>query len=266
MRSLPRLAVLGTLAAALVITPSAMAATSLSATVSPNKGGSINLATPTTFGVKATFPDTASDPSGNVRLQSIVAKLPLPLLFNTIPFGTCDAASFTNSKVCSSATKLGTAKIVADGGPDIASPIDATADIYVGTGFSLLTRVQASAPALIDEAVTNARLESSGTAGYGLQMYIPVPQTLQQPIPGVYPTIKSLDATFTPPVKKVTVPGIKGKQKLPLAGLGPCPSSKKLNFRIDINYTDSTGPHTDGNGQLVPVKTDTAIGAAKCKK
>jgi hypothetical protein len=265
MRSLPRLAVLGTLAAALVVTPSAMAANTLVPTVSPNKGGSINLATPTTFSVKATFPDTVSDPTGNTRLQSIVAKLPLPLLFNTIPFGTCDLASFSNGHVCSSATKLGSAKIVADGGPDTGL-INATADIYIGAGFSLYTRVQSSSPALIDEGVTNARLESSGTTGYGLQMYIPVPQTLQQPIPGLYPTIRSLDATFTPPVKKVTVPGIKGKQKLTLAGLGPCPSTKKLNFQVNINYTDATGPHTDGNGQLISTKTDTASGAAKCKK
>lgn len=255
MRPLTRLAVLGTMSA-IVAAPTAMAANSATASLSPNKGGTITVAKPVSFAVKAAFPDTPSDISGSTRLQAIQAKLPVPLLFNTIPFGQCDAQNFNATKSCPSSTKLGTATVLADGGPDVGE-ITAKTDLYFGTGFSVLARIQTDKPALLDVAIIGS-LRSSGTAGYGLEMYIPVPKEIQEPLTGIFPSVKSLDASFKPPVKSVRIPGTKGKTKLPLAGLGPCPSSKKLNFLVNILYTDASGTAT--------VKTDSAAAVAKCKK
>ncbi len=252
MRPLSRLVALSALSA-LVVAPNAMAANSSTATVTPNKGGSLTVATPVKFGIKAAFPDTPSDTTGNLRLQGIQAKLPLPLLFNSIPFAQCNAAAFVASKTCPSATKLGTATLIADGGPSVGD-ITAKTDLYFGSGFQVLARVQTDKPAILDEAVIG-QLRSSGTTGYGLEMYIPVPKILQEPLDDLFPTVKSMDAVVSPPVKSVKIDG--KKVKLPLAGLGPCPSSKKLNFLINIVYE---------NGAGVVTKTDSAASVAKCKK
>lgn len=259
MRSLSRLIVLGALSA-LAITPSAMAASSLTASVSPNKAGTVTQGNPIAFKVNGTFPDTPSDPSGNLQLQSIETKLPTALLFNTIPFGYClgnEAAKtgFFATHTCPSSTKLGSATVIADAAS--AGTITATADLYFGAGFSVYTVIKASQPAVIDQAVS-ARLQSSGTNGYGLELFIPVPNELRQPLTGIYPTVKSVTATVKPGVKSVRVKGVKGKVKVPLTGLGPCPSNKKLPFLMSVNYTDANGLNT--------VKTDSASSTAACKK
>jgi hypothetical protein len=253
MRPLSRLIALGALSA-LVAAPSAMAANSATASLSPNKGGTITQGNPVKFKVKALLPDTPSDTSGNRRLLAIQAKLPVPLLFNTIPFSQCDTASFPTSKSCPSSTKLGTATILADGGPSVGE-ITAKTTLYYGTGFTVLANVTVDKPAIINEGVVGS-LRSSGTAGYGLEMYIPVPQSLSMPLQDLYPTVKSVDADFAPPKKKVKV----GKERItvPLAGLGPCPSSKKLNFQVNALYTDATG--------VTITKNDSASTTAKCKK
>jgi hypothetical protein len=259
MRSLSRLVVLGTLSA-IAIAPSAMATPSLTASVTPNKGGTVTVAAPISFKLTGTFPDTPSDPSGNLQLQSIATKLPPSLLFNTIPFATClgDPVALTGffaTGSCPSATKLGTATVIADAAS--AGTITATSNLYFGSGFSVFTTVNATSPAVIDEKVAS-RLQSSASNGYGLELYIPIPPTLRQPIQGIYPTIKSVTATVSPAVKSVKVAGTKGKVKVPLTGLGPCPSGGKLPFEMDINYTDAAG--------LNVVKTDAAKATAACKK
>lgn len=252
MRPLSRIALLGTLAA-LVTAPGAMAANSATATVSPNKGGTVTVGAPVRFKVNLDTPDTVSDPSGNFRLLAIQAKLPVPLLFNTIPFEQCSATTFVASKTCKSSTKLGTATIIADGGPDIGL-ITAKTDLYFGTGFTVLARVQTDKPAILDEAIIGS-LRSSQTTGYGLEMYIPIPKILQEPLTGIFPSVKSVKADFAPPTKSIRVAG--KKVKLPLAGLGPCPSSKKLNFLVNVLYTDSTNASV--------TKTDGAPAVGKCK-
>lgn len=257
MRFLPRVAMLGTLAA-LAVTPSAMAANTAKATVTPNKGGTLLLAAPTTFNVTVNTPDTPVDPSGNTRIQAIAANLPVDLLFNSIPFKVCDRTSFIQKLTCPSATKLGTATLTADGGPDIGT-ITATTTLYFGTGFSVLAHVTVDKPAVIDTAVIG-ELRSSGRDGqtasslYGLQLFIPVPTQLSEPIPGLFPTVKSTVAKFSPPTKSTKVDG--KKVKIPLAGLGPCKG--KLAFNIAVLYTNAAG--------LTTTKTDSAATTAKCKK
>ncbi len=258
MRFVSRVALFGALAA-VSAAPAASAASTMTMKVSPNKAGTLTLGAPTTFTAAFQSPDRVSVPDGSVRLKAIAAKLPDQLVFNPIPFKLCNVASFIATKSCPSATKLGTATIVADGGPEIAAPINATTTLYLGTGYSVLARVQASVPANIDEAVVGS-LQSSATAtdpsaGYGLQMYIPVTPAIQMPIDNVYPTVKSFSAKITPPTKKVKVDGVKGKYKMPVAGLGPCKGA--LKFAIAATYTNAGGLDT--------VATDSAETTAKCK-
>lgn len=253
MRSLSRLAVLGTLAAGLVAAPGASAANTATAKVTPNKGGSIVVGAPTTFTVKASTPDTAVDPSGNTRIKAIVANLPTQLLFNTVPFKFCDATSFQANKTCPSATRIGAATILADGGPDV-GVITATTELFFGSGFSVLAHVESNAPAIINEAVIGS-LRSSGVSGYGLQMYIEVPSKISEPTDGLFPVVRSVDAKFSGPSKSVRIPGQSKKVKLPLVGLAPCKGA--LNFQVNVQYANTAGAIT---------KTDSASAKAKCKK
>ncbi len=254
MRILSRLLVLGTLTALAATAPSAMAANTAVATLTPNKGGTLLVAAPTTFKLTVNTPDAIYDNSGNTRIKAIKANLPEQLLFNSIPFKQCVVSDFLATKVCPSATKLGTAVVIADGGPDI-GPVQATTDLYFGTGFSVLARIQSDSPAVIDQPVVG-ELRSSGLRGYGLQMYIPVPPEIAQPIERVYPIVRSVTATVKPPSVSKKVSGFKGKVKIPLAGLGPC--SGKLNFLVNVVYTDAGGQ--------IEKSVDGAATTAKCKK
>lgn len=257
MRSLSRVALLGALAAA-VAAPTASAASTLSMGVSPNKKGTLTLGAPTTFTANFQSPDRVSTTDGSVRLKAIIAKLPDSLVFNPIPFTACNVAKFVATKTCPSSTKLGSATITADGGPEVGQ-IDATATLYFGTGYSVLANVKASKPAIIDEAVVGS-LQSSATqtdssTGYGLEMFIPVTPTIQVPLDNVYPTVKAFNATIKPMTKKVKVDGVKGKYNMPIAGLGPC---SKLNFQVAVQYTNPGGVDV--------TQTDSGNDTAKCKK
>jgi hypothetical protein len=257
MRSLSRVALLGALTA-VVAAPTASAANSLSMTVSPNKRGTLTLGAPTTFTANFASPERVSTTDGSIRLKAIVAKLPDQLVFNPIPFAACNAATFVASKVCPSATKLGSATITADGGPEVGE-VPATATLYFGTGYSVLARVQASRPAIIDEAIVGS-LQSSASAtdssvGFGLQMYIPVSPVVQMPLENVYPVVKKFNATIKPMTKKVKVDGVKGRYTMPVAGLGPCST---LNFRVGAYYTNAGGVDT--------IAQDVADDKQKCSK
>jgi len=255
MRPLSRIALAGA-ALSLALAPPAGAANSLKAKVSPNKGGQLTVAAPTTFRVQAATPDRRPTLDGGQKLKAVVAKLPTQLVYNPIPFKECTAASFLVQRTCPSSTKLGTVKILADGGPSVGD-IDVAVTLWFGTGYTILARVQADKPCVIDEAIVGD-LRSSGTKGHGLAMYIPVTPLLQMPLPNLYPTIKTIDATVKPMTKRTRVPGSRKKVKLPIAGLGPCTGSKQLNFAIDVQYTNAAGADVTA--------TDSASGSAKCRK
>ena len=251
MRPLTRLAVLGTLTA-LAATPNAFAANSATAKVTGKAGSSV-VAGPARFQLTVNTPDTPSDPSGNTRIQAIQARLPSTLLFNTVLFGQCSTSGFISNGSCPASTRLGSATLTADGGPDVGI-ITAKTELYIGTGFAVLARVQTDKPAVIDESIVGS-IRSSATQGYGLELYIPVPKSLQEPVPGLFPSVKSVVADFAGPKKKVSVKGFKGKVTVPLVGLGPC--SGKLNFQVNTLYGNAVGNVT---------KTDGASTSATCKK
>jgi hypothetical protein len=257
MRFVSRVALLGALTA-VAATPAAQAATTFSMKVSPNKRGTLTLGAPTSFTASFQSPERVSTTDGTLRMKAIAAKLPDQLVFNPIPFKLCNVTTFIATKACPSATKLGDATILADGGPEIGE-ITATTTLYLGTGYSVLANVKASKPAVINEAIIGS-LGSSATqtdpsVGYGLQMYIPVSPKIQMPLDGVFPTVKSFNAKITPPTKSVKVDGVKGKYKMPVAGLGPC---KSLNFALSVTYTNALGVDT--------VATDSDTDKQKCKK
>jgi len=128
--------------------------------------------------------------------------------------------------------------------------------VYFGQGYTMLAHVTSNQPAIIDEGLVGS-LQSSGVSGYGLAMSFPVTPVLQVPLTGVYPTVKTLKASFKMPTAKVSQPGIKGKVTVPLAGLGPCVGGK-LPFRVEVDYTDA--------GNVKTTLSDVATAAATCKK
>jgi hypothetical protein len=257
MRTLSRVVLLGALSA-VAAAPTASAASSLSMTVSPNKRGTLTLGAPTTFTAQFASPERVSLTDGSIRLKAIVAKLPDQLVFNPLPFAACDAVQFVASRTCPASTKLGSATIIADGGPEIGE-VPATAVLYFGSGYSVLAHIQASRPAVIDEGVVGSLQSSASTTdssrGFGLQMYIPVSPQVQMPLDNVFPVVKKFDATIKPMTKKVKVDGVKGKYTMPVAGLGPCST---LNFRVGALYTNAAGVDT--------IAQDVADDKQACKK
>lgn len=257
MRILSRAALLGSflLAGSALAAQPAAAADALTVGLSPNKGGSLTVGAPTTFTLKATTPDVPYDVGGNTQLGAIKVNMPEQLLFNTTGFAQCSVPKFQVDKTCPKDTALGTVKMKVDAGPDFPALIDVTGELYFGTGFTILAMVHATSPAPIDEPVVG-ELRSSGVAGYGLQIYIPVPQNLAQPINGVYPVVRSMEAVVTPQTRKTKVPGERKAVKLPMAGLATCKGA--LNFSMSIVYTDAN--------RTTEKTSSPAAYKAKCKK
>jgi hypothetical protein len=257
MRTLSRAALFTTLAAAAMATTAqpAAAVSSAGATLTPNKSGTITVGAPTTIGLNLKTPDRLYDNSGQTRLKAIKVNMPEEMLFNTTGFAQCNVAKFIADKVCPASTKLAEATVMADAGPDFPDLVKATAEIYFGSGFTVLAYLHTETPAVLDIPVVG-ELRSSATTGYGLQIYIPVPADIAQPLERVYPVIKSMETTVTPPIRSVKLPGDSTKTKLPLAGLGVCRG--KINFQMSTVYTDENA--------LIDKATDSAATTATCKK
>lgn len=253
MRPLTSLALLGATAMLAVAASPAQAINgSLKVKASPNKGGSVVLANPSTFTLDGKISGRTPTGDGNQRMHSMFAKLPTQLLFNTLPFKECRTSSFVQTGKCSSSTRLATATVLADGGPDI-GVITAKATIYFGTGFSALINVNVDKPAVINEFIVGD-LRSSGTQGYGLAMNIPIPASLHTPLPNLHPTVTSVEAKIKTPTKRVKVG--KKRERIPMAGIGTC-KPKKMNFAIDVLYANATDTAID---------TDTMKGSANCRR
>lgn len=264
MRLLSRAVLLGTLAATAAAGP-AMAADAPLTVSSSGKKGTLLLGSPTTFKLNGTFPTIAPTQDGNQRLKSIEAKLPDSLVFNPKATKPCSTASFiaNGPTACPASSKLGTTKLLAIGPPeDVQGDITANATLFYGTGFTVLAYAEVDKPSPIKEKIVGELRSSlnqgngaSGPANYGLEMYIPITPTLQNPTGSLYPVIKSLaESTVTPPKsKKQKVKGYSGKVSIPLVGLGVCSS---LPFQIALTYGDNAGN---------TVRTDTLTGAGKCK-
>jgi hypothetical protein len=251
MRPISKLALLGALTATLVAAPAAMAGT-LTVGLKPNKGGTPVVGAPSTITTTLLTPGRAPTTDGNQQITAIEAKLPTQLLFNTIPFSPCNKESFVSSGSCPSASKIGDAVIKADGGPDV-GVITSTATMYFGSGFTVLAKVNVDKPTIINDNIVG-ELRSSGTTGYGLSLYIPVPDDISHPLGTLYPTVTNTVATIKSPVKKTSVKGLKGKTTIPLVGLGPCKGA--LPFQINIKYRNLAGALTDDGGS----------GSGKCTK
>lgn len=269
MRPITKLVTLGVLAAA-VAAPGASAATVTANAEVAGKGTDL-YAAPSKVVVNGAF-TTPTTTDGNQQLKSIQANLPEQILFNQLKFTQCDIASFTSTGTCSSKSKLGEATIIADGGAAVGD-ITAKATMYLGKGFTVLTRVVVEEKAPIDEKVVGT-LRSSGEAGYGMQLFIPATQLIRQPLGAgstLFPTIKSIDATIQTPVRKTKVRNNKGKNtsiSIPLAGLEKC--GGKLPFSLAASYSNAAAGTTEAydptNGRpIAATQVESAFGNAKCK-
>jgi hypothetical protein len=147
------------------------------------------------------------------------------LIFNPKKFKTCSAATIqANEASCPKGSKVG-------GGTSIGTAIGQTSNLTVtafnGPSGKFMLHVTASTPLQIDGVIQATLKKDTGKFGY--KLVVPIPDNLQQPVPGVFATLKQFITSTSGTSKGV-----------PYVGLIGCPSSKKLSFKGDFTYTDGT--------------------------
>jgi hypothetical protein len=110
---------------------------------------------------------------------------------------------------------------------------------------------------------------SKAPAPYGQKVVVPIPPDVQQPIPGLYPSITGVTAILGPAkvtktvTKKVKVKGKRVKKKVKqsyfFASLTGCPANKKHTFGARVDF----GPNLNGDPDPATVS---AQGTFPCKK
>jgi hypothetical protein len=147
------------------------------------------------------------------------------LVFSPKKFKTCSAQTVqANESQCPKGSKVGSGTGV---GTAIGVTSNLTVSAFNGPNGKFLLHITAPGPPQVD-GVIQASLKKD-TGKYGNKLVLPVPDNLQQPVPGVFAVL----------LKFVTT--TKGTSKgVPYVGLAGCPASGKLSFKGDFNYTDGT--------------------------
>ena len=194
----------------------------LDISISPTKAGTKKK--PANVKLKVTTTTTPKDATAFATRQAVI-HFDKNLVFNPSKFKTCTAATVqSNQSSCPSGSKVGSGSAV---GTAIGQTSNLTVSAYNGSNGKLLLHVTAATPLQIDSVIT-ASLKSD-TGKYGKKLVVPIPDNLQQPVPGVFATLKQFITTV-----KATSKGV------PYVGLVGCPSSKKLSFKGDFTFTDGT--------------------------
>ncbi len=97
----------------------------------------------------------------------------------------------------------------------------------------LLLYVQGSAPLQINSTIDASLRTASGS--YGRKLYVPIPESLQQPLQGVYATLTRFQTT----VYAYTRAKIHGKRRK-VGYVETVGCRKKWSFKGDFTFTDST--------------------------
>jgi hypothetical protein len=214
-----------TLVAAVGMTSPALAVNAdqgLDISISPTKAGTKKK--PANVKLKVTTTTTPKDATAFATRQAVI-HFDKNLVFNPGKFKACTAATVqSNESSCPSGSKVGSGSAV---GTAIGQTSNLTVSAYNGSGGKLLLHVTAATPLQIDSVIT-ASLKTD-TGKYGKKLVVPIPDNLQQPVPGVFATLKQFITTV-----KATSKGV------PYVGLAGCPSSKKLSFKGDFTFTDGT--------------------------
>lgn len=206
----------------------------LAVSVTPSKAGT--KASPKKVKLKVTTTTTPKDATPFATTKAVLF-FDKNLTFGGSKFKSCTVAKVQAAESnCPKGSKVGsgTAK-----GSALGLVENLTVTAFNGpNGKSLLLHVVGSAPLAID-SVINAKLSKS-FGKYGTKLTVPIPDNLQQPVPGTFATLTEFITSVTGTAKGTPYVGLKG-----------C-SGGKLSFKGTFTYTDGTSQ----------TATDTAV----CKK
>jgi hypothetical protein len=221
-----KVALLATTAvAALGITSPAWAVNAdqgLSVTLSPTKAGTAKK--PANVNIKVTTTTTPHDATAFATTKAVI-HFDKNLVFNPKKFKTCAASVIqANEANCPKGSQVGKGDAI---GSAIGQTSNLTVSAFNGPSGKFMLHVVASTPLQIDGVIQASLSKDTGKFGY--KLIVPIPDNLQQPVPGVFATLQRFFTSV-----KATNKGI------PYVGLKGCPSTKKLSFKGDFTYTDGT--------------------------
>ncbi len=195
----------------------------LAVAVSPSKAGTKKK--PKGVKIKVTTTTKPASADEKFATKKAVIFFDKNLVFNGAKFKSCTAAAIQQSEAsCPSGSKVGSGSAQ---GSALGIKQDLKVTAFNGPkGKSLLLHVTGSSPLAIDSVIDAKLSKASGKFGYKLT--VPIPDNLQQPVPGTYATLLSFITSV-----KATASGT------PYVGLIGC-SGGKLNFKGDFTYTDNT--------------------------
>jgi hypothetical protein len=191
--------------------------------------------TPTAHGTKAKpknitlFTDITTTPAADDQpfaTKTTVVHLDKNLVFNGASMKSCTQAQVQQGS-CSAAAKVGSGKAT---GVALGQTENLTVTAFNGPGGNKLElHVVGNAPLVIDSVIEGTLATDQGI--YGKKLSVTIPDNLQQPLTGVFATLTDF---------QVTLKG-KGSTKKPYyIGLKGCSAGKKINMKVDLEYTDGT--------------------------
>lgn len=146
------------------------------------------------------------------------------LVFSPKAFKTCTSAKLQQGESsCPQAARVGSGTAR---GAAIGQVQNLKVTAYNGPKSTILLHVTGATPLQIDSVIVGTLSRSSGV--YGYKLTVPIPENLQQPVPGVYATLTSFITT------------VRGQRKgTPYVGLKGC-SGGRLRFKGVFTFSDNS--------------------------
>jgi hypothetical protein len=206
----------------------------LDVSVSPTKAGTKKK--PANVKIKVTTTTNPKDATPFATRQAVI-HFDKALVFNPKKFKTCSAAKVQQAESsCPKGSKVGSGSAV---GTAIGQTSNLSVTAFNGPNSRFLLHVVAATPLQIDAVIQASLKKDKGK--YGYKLVVPIPENLQQPVPGVFATLKQF------------ITSVKGTSKgVPYVGLTSCPKSKKLSFKGDFTFTDGTTLHATDTVKCKP--------------
>jgi hypothetical protein len=224
------LTALGAVGIAQAVTPT----TSLKASVSPSKKGTVSKPKNVKLSVELITQPTPGEPA--FATQSTVVHFDKNIVFGSKFLPTCSQAQVqADITKCKKGSRVGSGSAQ---GVALGLTENLTVVAYNGPGSALELLVDGSAPLAIHSVIEGKLVSDSGK--FGKKLTVPIPANLQQPAPGAYATLTDFKTSV-----KAT-----GSKKRPYIGLKGC-TKKTLSFKSDFVFTDGT--------------TSTASTTSKCR-
>lgn len=175
--------------------------------------------------------------------------IPKGAAMNTRRLKTCSARKLNaqGKTACPRASKAGTGEADALLNPyaDNPAPIKFVVTAYVGGKNKLLFYLESDSPE-VAQALTG-KITKVRHRIYAQKLTIKIPDNLQQPAPGVYSSLQSLETSIS---------ARRGKNYL--IPLTKCPRARELQYRLRLTFVDN--PNPPGS------RTATAVKGAGCRR